>query len=67
MDSDEDNSDEGIRMVTRILGADRINPYYQLILQLVMADGAYTEGFDVTYYYFSLSRAKLPRFVSNAG
>jgi hypothetical protein len=44
VDNEDENSDEGIKLVTKILGPERVIPYYQTILQLVMADGAYAEG-----------------------
>ena len=41
---DEDgNMEEGIKQITDILGEDNVH-LYPSILQLVMADGAYTEG-----------------------
>jgi hypothetical protein len=44
-DGDDDAMEEGIKLVTRILGHDKVH-LYPSILQLVMADGAYAEGND---------------------
>jgi len=38
--------EEGIKLITNILGPDNVY-LYPNILQLVMADGAYTEGRDL--------------------
>ena len=42
-DDEDDNMEDGIKLITNILGPDNIH-LYPSILQLVMADGAYTEG-----------------------
>ena len=42
-DDDDDNMEDGIKLITSILGPDNIH-LYPNVLQLVMADGAYTEG-----------------------
>jgi len=42
-DDDDDSMENGIKLITSILGPDNIH-LYPNILQLVMADGAYAEG-----------------------
>jgi len=42
-DNEDENMEEGVKLITNILGPDNIQ-LYPNILQLVMADGAYTEG-----------------------
>jgi len=42
-DDEDDRMEDGVRLVTSILGPDKVS-LYPHILQLVMADGAYTEG-----------------------
>ena len=42
-DDEDDNMEDGIKRITEILGPDNVH-LYPNILQLVMADGAYTEG-----------------------
>jgi len=42
-DDEDDNMEDGIKRITSILGPDNVH-LYPSILQLVMADGAYTEG-----------------------
>ena len=45
-DDEGDDMEDGIKLITNILGPDNIN-LYPNILQLVMADGAYAEGEQV--------------------
>jgi len=42
-DDEDDNMEDGIKLITSILGPANIH-HYPKILQLVMADGAYAEG-----------------------
>ena len=42
-DDDDDNMEEGVKLITKILGPENVH-LYPNILQLVMADGAYAEG-----------------------
>ena len=42
-DDEDDNMEDGIKLITSILGPDNVH-LYPSVLQLVMADGAYTEG-----------------------
>lgn len=43
LQDEDDNMEDGVRLITGILGPDNVH-LYPSILQLVMADGAYTEG-----------------------
>ena len=52
-DDEDDNMEDGIKLITNILGPDNVH-LYPNILQLVMADGAYTEGSDYHIALYSI-------------
>ena len=49
-EDEDDNMEEGIQLISTILGHEKIH-LYPSILQLVMADGVFTEG-SILYYLY---------------